>query len=734
MWRPLLAALALACAAPPAPAQQPAPTRPVVGLALGGGSARGLAHVGVIRWFEEHRVPIDRIAGTSMGGLVGGAYAAGMPSAELDSLLRRTDWNEMFGSSTYRYMAIPRKEDARAYPSRLELHLRGGVALPPSLNRGQQVDLFLERIAGLYTGLPSFDALPTPFRCVAVDLRSGSPVVLADGSLPTALRATMSLPGVFPPVRLGDRLLVDGGAMNNLPADVVRAMGADVVIAVRVGPAADTTVARYGMFAVGDRTVDAMMRANTRRAEASADIVVSAAVDGFGALDWRRSRALVEDGYRAAEARKAELLPYAVDEAAWRRYLAGRAAKRRTGAPVVTRLEVRGAVPADERAIRRRLRAHVGRPLDVPRLEGDITRLGGLDRYTAFGWEVAPMAGGSALVIVAHPLVTAPPLLLTSVNLRNRASGGSTFQLAARYVDYDVLARGAQLRVDLGLGTDHSAAAELRRGVGGTPFFVAVSAAAQRNRVELFRSDDAVAQYQETRAFAQLDVGLEAGHSAEVRLGLRGGYLDGRVRVGDPGLPELSGPAAELRLHGVHDTQNSAVVPSEGMRVVGTVRRVLAAPEPDVPGADRSAAGLVQAELAGSGFRSWRHGEQRVFVVAGAGTSFGGDPLPTDQFALGLPLRLDAFAPGERRGDHYAALTAGHLRAVTRLPDFLGGPVLAGGWLEAGSAFDVASRVELEVQVAAGLIAETLVGPVWAGYSLGPSARGFYVGVGRLFP
>ncbi len=143
--------------------------RPTVGVAFGGGSARGIAHVGVIRWFEEHRIPIDLAAGTSMGGLIGGAFATGMDAAELDDMLKGLNWDEMFGASSFAFKNIRRKADARAYPSRLEFGLKRGIAAPAALNNGQQVDLLVGRIAAPYYDIPNFDALPTPFRAVAVD-------------------------------------------------------------------------------------------------------------------------------------------------------------------------------------------------------------------------------------------------------------------------------------------------------------------------------------------------------------------------------------------------------------------------------------------------------------------------------------------------------------------------------------------------------------------------------------
>src|SRR5262245_21212668 len=213
--------------------------RPRVGVAFGGGSARGIAHVGVIRWLEEHRIPIDVAAGTSMGGLVGGAFASGMEAAELQAFITSIDWDELFGASSFEYKNIRRKADARAYPSRTEFGLKGGIVPPTALNNGESVELLLARITAPYFGIEDFDGLPTPFRTVAVDLITAQPVIMRKGPLADAMRATMSLPLIFPPVDVDGRLLVDGGVMNNVPADVVKAMGADRVVAVNVGQLTD---------------------------------------------------------------------------------------------------------------------------------------------------------------------------------------------------------------------------------------------------------------------------------------------------------------------------------------------------------------------------------------------------------------------------------------------------------------------------------------------------------------
>src|SRR6266404_2045629 len=206
-----------------------------IGVALEGGGALGLAHIGVLQWFEEQHVPVDYIAGTSMGGLVGGFYATGVSPADMKTLIEKLDWDAILRDRTpYQDLSFLRKQDQRAYPNSLVLGLRKGLYLPAGLNAGHQIGLLIDRETLPYFGLPSFDDLPVPFRCVATDLVSAKQFIFKDGSLAEALRATMSIPGAFTPVHDGQRVYVDGGLVNNLPTDVVRQMGADIVIAVHL--------------------------------------------------------------------------------------------------------------------------------------------------------------------------------------------------------------------------------------------------------------------------------------------------------------------------------------------------------------------------------------------------------------------------------------------------------------------------------------------------------------------
>jgi NTE family protein len=721
-------------------AQRPAPrnaaaSRPAVGIAFGGGSARGIAHVGIIRWFEEHRIPIDLAAGTSMGGLVGGSYASGMDADELEDMLNGLNWDEIFGASSFDFKNIRRKSDARAYPSRLEFGLKRGIVPPTSLNNGEQVELLLGRIAAPYYDLESFDQLPTPFRAVAVDLVSATQVVLNRGSLAQAMRATMSLPLIFPPVELDGRVLVDGGAMNNVPADVVRAMGADRVVAVNVGELGDAERISHTLLGLAGATLDAMMRASTRKSIADADVIINVPLQAFGSLDWRRSPELIAEGYKAAEAMRDQLLPLAVSEAEYAQWQQSRQGRRRDTLPVPTFVTVEGFSRDDQRRLDTLLARHVGGPVDVAAIELDLAQLSGLDRYETITWHiVSNEAGDRGLLVRGRTKPNAPPFLMLGVTLENTTSSDFRITLTGRYLAFGVLGSGSELRVDATIGSDPRAWIELYQPVRSSPLFVAPYAGVGKTTTDVVVDDAVVARYEQGLSRVGLNLGANLGRESDIRLGGYIGRLDASVAVGDPGLPDLEGKETVSELVWRLDTQDSPVVPSRGTN--SNVRLSYVFDSPDIPtgfSTTRSSVGLTQ--LAARGTRFWSLSEKdRVFALGGLGTSFDGEPLAYNQFTMGSAFQLGAYGSGELRGDHYYAATGGYLRQLGRLPDFMGGPVFAGAWLENGDAFNDWTDASWRTNASAGVILDTLLGPVIVAGSAGFDGRWrTYFGVGRIF-
>ena len=363
------------------------------------------------------------------------------------------------------------------------------------------MDLLIARVTAPYYGIATFDELPTPFRAVAVDLLSASQVVLDRGSLASAMRATMSLPLIFPPVEADGKILVDGGAMNNVPADVARGMGADVVIAINVGDLSDPKDVSRTLFGLAGGTLSAMMRASTREGLATADLVldVPLAEKGLGSLDWRRSKELIEEGYRAAEAVKDKLLKYAVSEAEYRTWLERRNAARRTTIPDPAFVMFEGVVRSDEQRMQATMARHIGKPLDIPKLELDLSELSGLDRYETVGWRLVPnQAGEVGLLVRARQKPNAPPFLMLGFTLENTTSDSFGVALSARYLNFDMPFPGAELRIDGTVGSDPSLGMEWYQPLGRTPLFFAPFGGVARRTYNFIEDESVVARYDQT--------------------------------------------------------------------------------------------------------------------------------------------------------------------------------------------------------------------------------------------
>jgi len=709
--------------------------RPTVGVAFGGGSARGIAHVGVIKWLEEHRIPIDVAAGTSMGGLVGGAFATGMEAPELQAFIAALNWDDLFGASTFAYKNIRRKADARDYPSRLEFGLKGGIVPPSALNSGESVELMLARIAGPYFDITSFDDLPTPFRTVAVDLLSAQPIVMQHGSLADAMRATMSLPLIFPPVEVDGQVLIDGGTMNNVPADVVKAMGASRVVAVNVGELSNPEGVSHTMFGVAGTTIDAMMRATTLRSLSSADVVINVPLKQYGSLDWRRSADLIDEGYRAAEGMRDRLLPLALDDAEFQAWRAAREARRRRSLPAPAFLDLDGFGTNDTGRLNVLLQRHVGVPLDIAAVEKDIAIVSGLDRYETVTWRLTHDATrGYGLYVRGRPKAYAPPFMMLGVNLENTTSSDFRITATARYLAFDLVGSGSELRVDGTVGSNPGAAVELYRPLWRTPLFVAPYADVATQTFNVIDSDQIIARYGTTRTRAGLNVGVNLGALSDVRVGAYVGRTTATTEVGNPGFPELQGRETGAEIVWRTDTQDSPVIPSRGLLSQVRLSRVFHGP--DVVIGETTIEGTSSfTQLTGTANRFWSAGPRnRLFVAGGLGGTLDGNPPAINQFALGGPFRLAAYTPGELRGDHFYAASGGYFRQVGRLPDFTGGPIFLGGWLENADAFDDWSQAHWRTNGTVGAVMDTIVGPVLLAGSWGFDGRWrTYFGIGRLF-
>src|SRR5271166_6120407 len=406
--------------------------RPKIGLVLQGGGALGLAHVGVITWLEEHHIPVDYVAGTSMGGLVGGVYATGHNAVEMRHIVSGIPWDEVLTPRTpFQDLSFRRKEDARDYPNSLEFGIRKGIQFPGGLNSGQQVTLILDKIAAPYSEMKSFNDLPTPFACVASDLVSGKQKVFRSGSLGLALRSTMSLPGIFTPVRTNDAIYADGGLLNNIPVDVAKEMGADLTLAIHLAEAPVPPNASLSSFSVLGDSIGVMINANELHNIETADILVSVPVQKWGALSFDDADAIIKAGYDAAAAKAKVLMTLAVDDTTWKQYLADRASRRRDN-PVPTFVAVTGTSGYLAAQVEKQMAGVVGKPVDFDELDQQIMYLKGTGRFSALTYQFIERNGQQGLLVKAEEnnygtTVIRPLILVDGSDLKN-----VTFNTGAR--------------------------------------------------------------------------------------------------------------------------------------------------------------------------------------------------------------------------------------------------------------------------------------------------------------
>src|SRR5262245_59754066 len=319
-------------------AQETQPRRRVIGIALSGGGALGLAHIGVLRYLEEHRIPVDRIAGTSMGGLLGGLYATGHDAAQIEKIVRETDWSDLLRTTPkFEDRSVAEKQEWNRITGPYSLRFVKGFALPSGFNTARPLVLLLSRETAAYSEVQHFDDLPIPFRCVATDLVSGEAFVLSEGYLPRALRATMAIPGIFTPVEWDGRVLSDGGLVNNLPTDVAKAMGAETIIGVtlRIKPSGAEELS--SVTGILRQSVNVAVVQNELRNVPLADIDIAVQLGNRVSMDFNDTNSIIELGYAAAAQKQAALEKLSVSPEQWEEYLRRRKSRERT-APLSGRL------------------------------------------------------------------------------------------------------------------------------------------------------------------------------------------------------------------------------------------------------------------------------------------------------------------------------------------------------------------------------------------------------------
>src|SRR5882724_3060396 len=373
--------------------------RPRICLVLSGGGARGMAHIGVLKVLEDLKIPVDCIAGTSMGAIVGGLYASGMTAHEIDATMRSLDWQEAFRDAPPRRdLAFRRKQDDRNFLVRLPLGLKHGrILLPKGFIQGQKLQETLRQLTLPFSNSTDFDLLPTPFRAVATDLLTGNAVLLDKGDLAIAMRASISAPGVFAPVETQGRVLVDGGLAENLPIDVARAMHADILIVSDVSFPLQPRSALNSALSISNQMLAILVRKDADRQRATlgpSDILVEPALGPASSTDFSAAVSAIAAGENAARAMLARLDPLSVSDGAYQGYLARRAS-REPGLPAVKFVRVDEQSKRYEKTIMAKMQPLVGKPLNIDAVGTRITELYGLGNFETLDYALVKQGRGT---------------------------------------------------------------------------------------------------------------------------------------------------------------------------------------------------------------------------------------------------------------------------------------------------------------------------------------------------
>jgi len=716
--RTLITALVLMISVAPALPQEHSPqhARPTVGLVLQGGGALGLAHIGVITWLEEHHIPVNYVAGTSMGGLVGGVYATGRTAAEVRALVNKINWDQvMSGQTPFDDLSFRRKQDARDYPNNLEFGIRKGVQFPEGFNSGQQVSLILDQVALPYSEIKSFNDLPIPFACVATDLVSGKPKVFREGSLSLALRSTMSLPGIFTPVRAHDGIYADGGLLENIPVEVATEMGADLTLAIHLDEAPLAPDSNLSSFSVLGRSISVMISANELRSMQKSDILVSVPLQKYGALDFDKADEIIKAGYDAAEAKAKVLLTLAVDDAAWAEYLTERQARRRTN-PIPTFVAVEGVNGNLSQRVQEQFEGVVGKPIDFDELSQAIMHLKGIGRFSTLNYEFVQKDDKQGLLITTQehaygPPIVRPLILVDGANLNN-----VTFNLGARVTWLDIGGFRSEWRNDIILFSQYGFRSEYYHPFNPqTHWFAAPRLLLDDNPFFLYENNNLQAVYRQHNYGGAADVGYQFGTTSELRVGYEGGWQKFLPEIGNRSeLPTFSGGYGDTRILYQLDRLDDAVIPRRGQAASFDFRWYNASPtiSSSYPVLEATSRNFFRISQPAS-----------VFLSGFGGTTFNYE-TGFPQFSLGGSQRLVSYGTNELLMNEYFLFQAGYIRQMARLPPLLGSGVYFLGLYEAAQVYGpphtmINKASGFPTDAAAGLVVNTIFGPVEAAYAYG---------------
>jgi len=733
--------------------------RPRICLVLSGGGARGMAHIGVLKVLEELKIPIDCIAGTSMGAVVGGLYASGMTAAQIDATMRSVDWQEAFRDAPPRRdLAFRRKQDDRNFLVRLPLGLKHGqILLPKGFIQGQKLQETLRQLTLQFNDSTDFDKLPTAFRAVATDLESGGAVILEKGDLAIAMRASISAPGVFAPVDYQGRLLVDGGLAENLPINVARAMNAEILIVSDVSFPLQARAQLDSALSISNQMLAILVHKDSDRQKSSLspqDILIEPVIGSTTSTDFTTTPGTIVRGEEAARQAAEKLARFRASDADYRAYQARREARVPGLAPIEF-VRVDKESKRYEETIMAEMQPLVGKPLNLDEVGARITKLYGLGNFETLDYSLverpprspveaeagaaAPDTGAAAggaqesgLEIRARRKSWGPNYIRFGLNLQDDFQGNSRYNAAARFVVSELNGLGAELLTDVQFGSDPRVFSEFYQPLDPQrTWFVAPSARIEVRDLPIYVRNIEVADFRDREAEVDLDVGRNLGNWGEIRTGLHRTNGLTRLRYGDPRLVEQQYNKGEFFFKFSYDQLDNVHFPRGGETFTFQWD------------ADRTNLGsdVARDRVSADWLVARSRGRNTILWWTSAGTTLDGNVKSTalpEFYSLGGFFNLSGLAPQSLIGPHYAITRAIYFRKIGRggegffeFPAYIGASLELGNtWAQRGDISAGSAHKDASIFFAI----DTYLGPVYLGTGYDErGTSGFYLFLGRSF-
>jgi NTE family protein len=735
-WVLLAVCLGFAASAPDGVAAAAPAERPKICLVLAGGGAKGIAHIGVLKVLEEMRIPVDCVVGTSMGSIVGAAYASGNDAAQIEATVRAADWNYLLSDQPGRAQrSVYAKSLDRRHAGSAEVGLsRTGLKLPRGALAGQRLVPFLRQLTLPGTNL-DFDELPIPYRAVATDFETGDIDVLAHGDLALAVRASMSVPGAFAPVEIDDKLLVDGGMVRNFPVDVAKRFQPDVVIGVNLDAPLLKRADIESLFTVSLQSINILTAQNVARSlrdMEARDVLIAPDVHDINSADFAHALPAIERGEQAARAVAGKLAALSLAPDAYEAWRRGHLARvQPTPAAPVVQLDA-----GNFRRVNPQYVAALDAELPVTAtLDEHVNALLATDDFERIDTRNSGPDDSRSVVLAPVEKSWGPHYLTLGLSLGADLRGGSDFTL---YVDERstwLTSSGLESRLQGSIGRTNSLAAELRQPLDiPHRWFVLASASAMNSRRDFFVAERPVSTYRLAEFGGKAAIGYRIGTAGEATIGAGAHAADENYYTGVP-FPVLNGGRRTdtmIKASFSHDTTDNLDFPERGhyVRLDADFARAALGTS--------SSYNRIAAEVS----QAFGGGPTSVYLTAKLQTAAGSN-LPLDQaFALGGFLNLSGL-----REDQYLASRVAFTRLVVRhrfaeignlLPGLYFGGSLEGADIRDRYSTLGSNQVSLldssNVRVGAASIflsAESALGPLYLAFGhsrAGQSSLYLYVG------